>query len=181
MGVNEFIKIGTKIKECRLAKGIKQKDMADRLKIPASTYANYENDHREPPVEIIQEIASILEVSVISLMDLEKQEKESRDCINFIKYLESSGYVIKPEKIGESKEGYWEEPKEGNVVIGKRIWIPNEEYYDVTLIKDEKSVIFTDNEFKQLQLATKDVVDTRFYKKLLEQEKINKVTAATVT
>ena len=64
MGINEFIKIGSRIKELRISKGISQKDMAERLKINRSTYSNYENDIREPNLEIIKKIAAELDVDI---------------------------------------------------------------------------------------------------------------------
>ena len=36
MGINQYIKIGTRIKEARLAKQIPQKEMAKRLSLSAS-------------------------------------------------------------------------------------------------------------------------------------------------
>ena len=48
MGVNEFIKIGDKIKEIRKLRGLTQRDVAKKLNIPYSTYSNYENNNREP-------------------------------------------------------------------------------------------------------------------------------------
>ncbi|MGI6091941.1 MAG: helix-turn-helix domain-containing protein [Negativicutes bacterium] len=68
MGINDYIKIGARIKKCRRLKGVKQKELAAKLGIPISTYANYENNHREPPSEILQSIADILETTVNDLM-----------------------------------------------------------------------------------------------------------------
>lgn len=70
MGVNDYIKVGARIKECRQIKGIKQKEIAAKLGIPISTYANYENDHREPPSETLQLIAELLGTTVTALIGL---------------------------------------------------------------------------------------------------------------
>lgn len=67
MGINEFIKIGSRIKELRISKGISQKDMAKMLEINRSTYSNYENDIREPNREVIEKIAEVLEIPVSKL------------------------------------------------------------------------------------------------------------------
>lgn len=40
MGINDFIQIGSTIKELRKAKGISQKEMSKLLDIPYSTYSN---------------------------------------------------------------------------------------------------------------------------------------------
>lgn len=64
MGINEIVQIGTKIKNARIKQNIRQKDMAEALGIPASTYANYEANRREPDMETILNIADILNVSI---------------------------------------------------------------------------------------------------------------------
>lgn len=64
MGVNEYIQIGTRIKRIRLSKNVTQRQMAEILKIPYSTYSNYENNNREPNSETISMIADALGVSV---------------------------------------------------------------------------------------------------------------------
>lgn len=64
MGVNNFIQVGSRIKQIRIDKGLTQKDVAEKLNIPVSTYANYENNNREPNSNIIKGIADVLNVSV---------------------------------------------------------------------------------------------------------------------
>lgn len=68
MGINEFIKIGSRIKELRISKGISQKDMAAQLGINRSTYSNYENDIREPNMQIIEDICKVLGCSFVDLL-----------------------------------------------------------------------------------------------------------------
>lgn len=74
MGINEYIKVGERIKKMRKAKGIKQKDMAKMLGINVSTYANYENGYREPNLDTIFSISNILDVAVDELIGLEQPE-----------------------------------------------------------------------------------------------------------
>lgn len=69
MGINDYIKIGTKIKNARLKFGIKQADMAARLKLSKSTYSNYENEYREPPLEVIVEVCDILDITMEELLE----------------------------------------------------------------------------------------------------------------
>ncbi|MGF7145939.1 transcriptional regulator with XRE-family HTH domain [Anaerotaenia torta] len=64
MGINEYIQIGNKIKRARVEKGYTQKDVADKLNIPKSTYANYENNHREPNMDTLEAIAGVLGVTI---------------------------------------------------------------------------------------------------------------------
>lgn len=54
MGINQYIKIGSKIKKARISKGIRQKDMAEKLGLSISTYSNYENNYREPKLDIVE-------------------------------------------------------------------------------------------------------------------------------
>ena len=68
MGINDFIQIGSTIKELRKAKGISQKEMSKLLDIPYSTYSNYENNNREPSADVIKKVSDILEISTDSLI-----------------------------------------------------------------------------------------------------------------
>lgn len=69
MGVNEFIQVGTRMKNFRQKQKMTQREVASKLNIPYSTYSNYENNNREPPLEVIKKVAVILGVSVSDLMD----------------------------------------------------------------------------------------------------------------
>lgn len=69
MGINEYIKVGERIKNLRIAKGMKQKTMADKLNIKTSTYSNYENGHREPKLGTIKKISEILNTPVSVILD----------------------------------------------------------------------------------------------------------------
>ena len=82
MSLNDYIKIGDKIKRLRTAKGIKQKEMAeDILGIPRSTYSNYENDNRVPDNDSLELIAEKLGLTVNELIsgenDSNSQKKQS--------------------------------------------------------------------------------------------------------
>ena len=44
MGINEIIKIGDRLKTLRLSKGLTQAQVAEKIGIPRTTYANYESD-----------------------------------------------------------------------------------------------------------------------------------------
>ena len=50
MGINELIKIGSRIKAYRKESGMSQREMADKLGLSYSTYSNYENNYRDPPL-----------------------------------------------------------------------------------------------------------------------------------
>ncbi len=67
MGINEIIQIGNRIRELRIEKGYTQKEMARLTGIPYSTYSNYENNNREPNLEQLRKIASVLNISLFKL------------------------------------------------------------------------------------------------------------------
>lgn len=94
MGVNEYIKIGSRIKDLRKARGLSQKEMAQRTGIPYSTYSNYENNNREPSKGQLEKIASALGISEVELLGLTTEEilKPLKDEVAFLNFLLSLGY-----------------------------------------------------------------------------------------
>lgn len=68
--------IGNNIKKIRKTKQISQKDFAELLKIPVSTLANYENNHREPNIETLNKISQHLNIPLKTLLADEIFEKE---------------------------------------------------------------------------------------------------------
>ena len=69
MGINEYIQIGNKLRKARTEKGYTQKQFAELVGIPYSTYSNYENNNREPGRESLERIANALGLSVIELLE----------------------------------------------------------------------------------------------------------------
>ena len=94
MGINDYIKIGSKIKEARIEKGIKQNEMANLLNINVSTYSNYENDYREPEINLIYSICDILKISIDELLNLKQKEVK----ISFLLELSEGKYKEYKEK-----------------------------------------------------------------------------------
>lgn len=62
------MKIGDNIKRIRKEKGLKQKELAEKLNMPVSTLANYENNKREPNLDTIHLIASALDTLEVFLL-----------------------------------------------------------------------------------------------------------------
>lgn len=56
----QYLQIGACLKIFRMNAGISQKQMADRLKLSAATYSNYENGYSNPTIEIIQEFCAVV-------------------------------------------------------------------------------------------------------------------------
>jgi transcriptional regulator with XRE-family HTH domain len=72
MGLNDFIKVGDRIKSIRKAKGWSQSYVAEKLlNLKRSTYSNYENNNRVPDTETLKKIAKALEVDVSELLGVE--------------------------------------------------------------------------------------------------------------
>lgn len=68
MGINEYIKIGNRIRQLRLEKGYSQKEMAALAGISYTTYSNYENNNREPSMKQIEKIATALNMTIDDLL-----------------------------------------------------------------------------------------------------------------
>lgn len=82
MGINDLINIGARIKKLRKEKGIKQKEMAEKINIPSTTYSNYENGHREPPPDVVISVAEVLGVEVEELLGLNDLKRTLEKTIN---------------------------------------------------------------------------------------------------
>lgn len=59
--------VGKNIKRFRKLKRLSQIDLAKILNISDSTLSSYERDTRKPSIEMLQEIANVLEVTVIDI------------------------------------------------------------------------------------------------------------------
>ncbi len=65
------VKFGKKIQRLRVQKSLSQKNIAEKLKIPLSTYANWEQGRREPPLYQLFNIVYILNINFNTLFDLD--------------------------------------------------------------------------------------------------------------
>lgn len=66
--------IGENIKKYRKEKGLTQKELADKLNIATNSLSRYEIGERRPPIDMIEKIAEILNVTPIQLMYDEEVE-----------------------------------------------------------------------------------------------------------
>lgn len=60
--------VGGRIKQARIAKGLKQSELAEMLELAASTVALYEQNRREPNLKTIVKLAKILDLSLNYLL-----------------------------------------------------------------------------------------------------------------
>lgn len=74
MKVGKALKIGQRMKEIRLSRGIQQKFMAEKLGVNISTYCNYESGIREPDFEVIKAFSECLSVPLSDLIIIQEGE-----------------------------------------------------------------------------------------------------------
>ena len=60
--------LGENIKNLRIKKGLTRQDLAKELNVSDSTISRYENNKREPNIEMLNKIAEILNVTTYQLM-----------------------------------------------------------------------------------------------------------------
>ena len=92
------------LKEARLSAGLSQKDVAEAIGVAKSTYSLYESGGREPDVEKIRKLASILGVSGDMLLGIPTSaphtlaahfegedftEEEIKDIESFVQFVKS--------------------------------------------------------------------------------------------
>lgn len=64
-------KLGIRIRELRVANGLKQCDLADRLEMERSNLTRIESGKQRPSDENLQKIAEVLGVRLVDLFDFE--------------------------------------------------------------------------------------------------------------
>jgi transcriptional regulator with XRE-family HTH domain len=71
------MQIGEKIKQIRKDKGLQQKQVAIDVGLDYSNYNKIENGHREPSLEVLQKLSTILGTSIDELVNAEDTKKPS--------------------------------------------------------------------------------------------------------
>ncbi|MGG3737226.1 helix-turn-helix domain-containing protein [Aeribacillus pallidus] len=62
--------IGERLRELRKKRGLTLQEAADRIGVARSTYSGYESNYRQPPLEILYNIAEVLQTSADYLLGL---------------------------------------------------------------------------------------------------------------
>ena len=69
--------IGKTIKLLRISKGLKQSDLAERIKVSTNYISLIENDKREPSLSFLKELASNLDIPVgLLFLELDMSKKD---------------------------------------------------------------------------------------------------------
>lgn len=69
--------IGKTIKFLRIAKGLKQSELSERLKVSTNYISLVENDKREPSLSFLKELAKSLDIPVgLLFLELDMSKKE---------------------------------------------------------------------------------------------------------
>ena len=93
MGLNDYLQVGTRIKQARQQTGLSQKEFAKIVDIPVATYSNYENNRRVPGKDNLKKIAAALGVPESSLLGMDSPAalQQTTSLFNFML---SIGYEI---------------------------------------------------------------------------------------
>lgn len=89
--------VGDNIKRFRIEKGMKQKELAEKVGVTSHTIQNYENNRREPNIEMLKNIANILNASLDVLCDMkEKTHKSLEEYTNLelIQLIEKASKIL---------------------------------------------------------------------------------------
>ncbi|ANX01860.1 hypothetical protein CSTERLE_09925 [Thermoclostridium stercorarium subsp. leptospartum DSM 9219] len=150
--------IGERIKSLRKQKGLTQKELAKLSSISEISIRKYESGDRQPKQKAIYHLAKALDVNEGWLMGFDvpmnREEdaflaKQSEELTSFIRYLEAIKYLIRFEKdLRDDKK-------------------PNDrdnETFIVTISKDNITVEFTEDEFKEFQDVIKKSIEFEIFK-----------------
>lgn len=113
---NDFLEVvkvslfGDNLKRARVLAGLSRQDMADALSLTPLSYGKYEQGSREPKIDSLRLIASVLHVSVDDLIGNESADVPAVERLT--SYLEKS-IGFKVEREGEAVNVYFHNPETG--------------------------------------------------------------------
>lgn len=169
------LEIGKKIKQYRKEGKMTQQELAAKIGKTESSIRKYEKGLVSIPLDVIEEIASALDINAFHLMGIEYWKKkypdiakENEEYESFIAYLNSLGYTVKDisipcqipieqiEKMGKM-DLVSKECKEASFVIG--------ETHSIELIKNGKSILLKEHDFEKLQTEIKEAIAFKLWQK----------------
>ncbi|BFM43152.1 hypothetical protein CFS9_17930 [Flavobacterium sp. CFS9] len=87
--------VGENIRKYRREKDLKAEEVSEKIGISQSTYSKIENNRCKIDVEILKNIAAVLEVDVTQLMGNEVRNTKFEDSDKLIKSLENQIELLK--------------------------------------------------------------------------------------
>lgn len=111
--------IGENIKKYRKEKGLTQRELADKLNIATNSLSRYEIGERRPPIDMIEKIAEILNVTPIQLMydeEVENALNQSAEILSNFNPNDSSTFTeVSFEDEAQRQEMYLKELREDTI------------------------------------------------------------------
>lgn len=159
MKIDKLTSIGESIKAYRKNAKMTQVELAERIDKTESSIRKYEKGIIQPPIDVIERIATTFGITPYELMGAtywdslhpDISERFAQDDA-FKAFIETLNFVVE------------EVPASGNADEGITS-------IDYELKRDKKSATLTQAEFDELRNLTKEVIEAKFYKKLLERKK----------
>lgn len=150
---------GKRLIAARKKKNITQKHLSEILNITPTRLNYWEKDKRKPDIEMIKRIANALGVQTDELLGLGIAEEINHSHL-IEEYFNSLGFSIEYQVTKWHYEDVIDEPNIREQIVDDAVYI---------LTKDEHSASFTIKEFEELQSDAKEVIEGRFYKKVIQQ------------
>ena len=168
------MEIHENIKRIRKEKNIPQKELAKRLNISPQNLAQYENGKRRPKIKTLNRIADALGVKPYELSpnimdwgDFDTNSTHIQEDLTQIETIENYFQLLGFSIEYNVTKWHYENPDEPD--LSERTQIVDEAEY--ILSKDGQSVVFTPEEFEEVQNRAKETIEGFFYKKLAQSEK----------
>ena len=157
--------LNERIKQRRLELGFTLLQIAEILGVKEATVQRYESGEiKNIKHGTIVELAKVLRCKPSYLMGWDEIESEVNKSFVFEDYLRSLGYELTFEKVGESKKGYWEEHIDRDGIKVGKSFIPNEEYYMITITVDGQRVEICSKEFELFQANIAKAVEFELFR-----------------
>ncbi|WP_374174614.1 helix-turn-helix domain-containing protein [Flavobacterium tructae] len=96
--------VGENIRRCRREKDLKAEVVFEKIGVSQSTFSKIENNRCKIDVEILKNIAAVLEVDVVILMGIEGRNIKVEDSDKLIKSLENQIELLKEQNLILKKE-----------------------------------------------------------------------------
>lgn len=162
--VGENMKIGENIRKIRKEKGLTQKQLGELCGMKEANIRKYELDNANPKIETVERIASALGVKIVDLMgmeyfdtitDLDALKKDIAHFDIIARYFKTLGFSLQD----NVTKWHWKDNTQEVQIVDEIEYI---------ISKDGHSATFTQREFDELQTGEKELIEGKFYKKLMQ-------------